>query len=95
MIFIYSLKRSYGKHLFADTVSTPRDSYPKTRHSLFEKHYRIEASYGNIPEGVFRRCWWAPCESPRWLVHAQRSTTATSADAVGEEERHIAARLWS
>ena len=31
----------------------------------------------------------------RWLGHAQLSTTAIYADAVGEEERHIAARLWS
>jgi integrase len=31
----------------------------------------------------------------RWLGHAQLSTTAISADAVGEEERHIAARLWT
>ena len=31
----------------------------------------------------------------RWLGHAQRSTTAIYADAVGEEERHIAARLWT
>ena len=29
----------------------------------------------------------------RWLGHAQLSTTAIYADAVGEEERHIAARL--
>ena len=31
----------------------------------------------------------------RWLGHAQLSTTAIYADAVGEEERHIAARLWT
>ena len=31
----------------------------------------------------------------RWLGHAQLSTTAIYADAVGEEERHIAARLWA
>ena len=30
----------------------------------------------------------------RWLGHAQLSTTAIYADAVGEEERGIAARLW-
>ena len=30
----------------------------------------------------------------RWLGHAQLSTTAIDADAVGEKERHIAARLW-
>ena len=30
----------------------------------------------------------------RWLGHAQLSTTAIDADAVGEDERHIAARLW-
>ena len=32
---------------------------------------------------------------PRWLGHAQLATTAISADAAGEEERHIAARLWT
>jgi integrase len=31
----------------------------------------------------------------RWLGHAQLSTTAIYADAVGEEERGIAARLWT
>ena len=30
----------------------------------------------------------------RWLGHAQLSTAAIPADAGGEEERHIAARLW-
>ena len=31
----------------------------------------------------------------RWLGHAQLATTAIYADAVGEEERDIAARLWT
>jgi integrase/recombinase XerD len=31
----------------------------------------------------------------RWLGHAQLSTTAIYANAVGEEERGIAARLWA
>ena len=31
----------------------------------------------------------------RWLGHAQLATTAIYADAVGEEERGIAARLWT
>jgi site-specific recombinase XerD len=31
----------------------------------------------------------------RWLGHAPLSTTAIYADAVEEEERHIAARLWT
>lgn len=30
----------------------------------------------------------------RWLGHAQRSTTAIYADAVGTEEKSIAARMW-
>lgn len=30
----------------------------------------------------------------RWLGHAQLSTTAIYADAVGKEEQHIAARMW-
>jgi integrase/recombinase XerD len=31
----------------------------------------------------------------RWLGHAQLTTTAIYANAVGEEERGIAARLWA
>jgi integrase/recombinase XerD len=31
----------------------------------------------------------------RWLGHAQLATTAIYADAVGEEERNIAGRLWA
>ena len=31
----------------------------------------------------------------RWLGHAQLATTAIYADAVGDEERGIAARLWA
>jgi integrase/recombinase XerD len=31
----------------------------------------------------------------RWLGHAQLSTTAIYADAVGEEEQSIASRMWS
>lgn len=30
----------------------------------------------------------------KWLGHAQLSTTAIYADAVGEEEKNIAARMW-
>ena len=30
----------------------------------------------------------------RWLGHAQLSTTAIYADAVGAEEKNIAARMW-
>lgn len=30
----------------------------------------------------------------RWLGHAQMSTTALYAEAVGKEEQHIAARMW-
>ena len=30
----------------------------------------------------------------KWLGHAQLSTTAIYADAVGEEEQNIAARMW-
>lgn len=30
----------------------------------------------------------------RWLGHAQLSTTGIYADAVGEEEQDIAARMW-
>jgi integrase/recombinase XerD len=30
----------------------------------------------------------------RWLGHAQLSTTAIYAEAQGEEERHIASRMW-
>ena len=31
----------------------------------------------------------------RWLAHAHLATTAIYADAVGEEERGIEARLWT
>ena len=31
----------------------------------------------------------------KWLGHAQLTTTAIYADAVGEEEQNIAARMWS
>jgi len=31
----------------------------------------------------------------RWLGHAQMSTTAIYANAIGEEERQIAARMWA
>ena len=31
----------------------------------------------------------------RWLGHAQLSTTAIYADALGAEERSIAERMWS
>ena len=31
----------------------------------------------------------------RWLGHAKLTTTAIYAEAVGEEERAIAARLWT
>ena len=31
----------------------------------------------------------------RWLGHAQLTTTAIYAEAVGEEERAIAARMWA
>ena len=30
----------------------------------------------------------------KWMGHAQLSTTAIYADAVGKEEQHIAARMW-
>lgn len=31
----------------------------------------------------------------RWLGHAQLTTTAIHANAVGPEERNIAARMWA
>lgn len=31
----------------------------------------------------------------KWLGHAQLSTTAIDADAVGEEEHRIAAKMWA
>ncbi len=30
----------------------------------------------------------------KWMGHAQLSTTAIYANAVGKEEQHIAARMW-
>jgi hypothetical protein len=32
--------------------------------------------------------------SQKWLGHAQLTTTALYANAVGEEEQEIAARMW-
>ncbi len=36
----------------------------------------------------------APNLVQRWLGHAQLSTTAIYADAVGAEEKEIASRMW-
>ena len=36
----------------------------------------------------------AECEQ-RWLGHAQLSTTAIYAEAIGQEEQEIAARIWT
>ena len=46
---MYRLKRSYGKHLFTDTVPAALDSPTKTRHFLCEKRYRIDGVYDNLP----------------------------------------------
>jgi hypothetical protein len=43
-------------------------------------------SAAGIPEG--------PHACPKWLGHAQLTTTAIYANAVGEEEQSIAARMW-
>lgn len=63
----------------------------------------IEAA--GIPEGPHaspkghRHCFGVHAVSNRilqkWLGHAQLSTTAIYANAIGQEEQSIAARMWS
>ena len=49
MLFMYSLTRPIGKHLFPDTMLDTLDSHAKNRHRLHEKHYRIDGVYDNVP----------------------------------------------
>ena len=54
-----------------------------------------------IPKGLRHGFGVAPIQAgiplnllQRWLGHAQLTTTAIYANAVGPEERNIAARMW-
>jgi integrase len=52
--------------------------------------------FGHLSYRTFSvSCFWEANLVQRWLGHAQLATTAIYADAVGEEERGIAARLWA
>jgi hypothetical protein len=64
---------------FAPPPKAPHD--PKgLRHS-----FRIHAIRSGAPLNLVQR----------WLGHASMTTTAIYLDALGEEEREIAARLWA
>lgn len=52
--------------------------------SLLESERGVHAIVQGVPLSMLQR----------WLGHAQLSTTALYAEAVGKEEQHIAARMW-
>ncbi len=69
------------------------------------KHLMIEAGISDAPHrspkglrhgfGVHATVQGVPLHMlQKWLGHAQLSTTAIYADAVGREEQNIAARMW-
>jgi integrase/recombinase XerD len=57
----------------------PHDSPKGLRHG-----FGVAAVSAGIPLNLVQK----------WLGHAQLTTTAIYADAVGEEEQSIAARMW-
>lgn len=61
-------------------IDGPQASPKGLRHG-----YAIHALHSHAPLNLVQR----------WLGHAQLSTTAIYADATGDEERAIAARMWS
>lgn len=68
------------KALFAHTgVTGPMACCRGLRHG-----FGIRAATHNIPPNLIQR----------WMGHALASTTAIYLDAVGEEERHFAERMW-
>ena len=61
-------------------LTDPATATPKgLRHS-----FGITAVLNGVPLNLLKK----------WLGHAQLSTTAIYADAIGEEEKGIAARMW-
>ena len=63
----------------ADLPPGPRLSPKGLRHS-----YGVHAITSGVPLNMLQR----------WLGHAMVETTAIYADAVGEEQQAIAARMW-
>ena len=51
---------------------------------VFAKGFGVAAVSAEIPLNFVQR----------WLGHAQLSTTAIYADAIGAEEKKIASRMW-
>ena len=46
--------------------------------------FKINAAVNGVPFNMLQK----------WMGHAQLSTTAIYAAAIGKEEQHIAARMW-
>ena len=79
IIFTYNLDNPDGKHLFPDTVSAPRDGHAKTRHSLCEKHYRIDE---NIRQRAARGFPAMLVDYMRASSETDRQTTDLQRDAL-------------
>ena len=71
--------REIGIFGAARAVDGPHASPKGLRHG-----FGVAAVWAGIPLNLVQK----------WLGHAQLSTTAIYADAVGEEEQSIAARMW-
>lgn len=82
--------------------------FPLTRTRVWQivKRIMIEAKIPDAPQrspkglrhgfGVHAAVSGVPLNMlQKWLGHAQLSTTAIYADAVGKEEQDIAARMWA
>jgi integrase len=82
---LWSWRRVWAWHLIkrvmaaADIPSGPHATPKGLRHA-----FGIHAIRSNVPLNLVQR----------WLGHASLSTTAIYADALGPEEREIAARMW-
>ena len=63
-------------------------------HSAVEEHHRDIELVGNLLQPA-RRDGVPLNLVQRWLGHASMATTAIYLDALGEEEREIAARMWA
>lgn len=68
------------RHAMYDAGIAPDRAMPKAlRHA-----FGVGATQANVPLNIIQR----------WMGHARMETTAIYADAVGEEERSLAARMW-
>jgi integrase len=82
-LWIWSLKTAYTRVIDvtkAAGIAGPQASPKGLRHG-----FGVACIEKGIPLNLVQR----------WLGHAQLATTAIYADAIGEEERGIAARLWT